>query len=86
MVERVEKAIVLLAEIINDRGVPKNIRVYSEEAQNILRDQARDIEVKIDSVMQIMDEMTNDPNLETFTRTQIWGVVSLLESADAQNL
>jgi len=82
MANVLEQAITLLGEIFNDRAVPKNIRTYSEQAQNILNDPTREIEVRIDSAVQILDEMTSDPNVETFTRTQIWSVVSLLESVD----
>lgn len=83
MQNEIEKAIVLFDNIISDKSVPKNVRTASEQAQVILRNVEMDFEVKRDSVSQILDEMTNDPNVETFTRTQIWAIVSALESSDA---
>lgn len=81
-----DHAINILDEIIEDKAVPKNIRLSGEEIQNILQDNGKEVEVRINSVMQILDEITNDPNVETFTRTQIWNVVSILESIDSQSL
>ncbi len=83
MQNEIEQAIELLDSIANDKNVPKNVRTASEQAQIILKNTKMDIEVKRDTVSQILDEITNDPNVETFTRTQIWAIVSALESGDA---
>jgi len=73
-----EEIIVLLDLIINDRTVPKNIRKAAEDSKVILsgNDAA---EVKISSAIGILDEITNDPNMPMYTRTQIWNAVSMLE-------
>ena len=74
-----EEAVILLKEITNDRGVPRNIKSMLDESVNILDCQKPDNE-KVSRVVSLLDDASNDPNLCTYTRTQIWNVVSILES------
>ena len=71
----------LLAEILEDRRVPRNIRSAIEEARKNLTEDDRDMDIKLSSAISILDEITNDPNIPTYTRTQIWNIVSMLEVA-----
>lgn len=73
----------LLEQIINDRTVPKNIRKAAEDSKASL-DSTQTEQVKISTAIHILDEITNDPNMPTYTRTQIWNVVSMLEQARRQ--
>jgi len=73
-----EEIVVLLDQIIADRTVPKNIRKAAEDSKNILSGNDSS-EVKISSAIGILDEITNDPNMPMYTRTQIWNAVSMLE-------
>ena len=68
----------MLAEIVNDRTVPKNIRAAAEESKMVL-DGEGDIELKISSAIGTLDDIINDSNMPMYTRTQIWNIVSLLE-------
>jgi uncharacterized protein (UPF0147 family) len=70
----------LLEEIKDDRTVPRNIRSICDEAQLILGDDTKETSVKVDSVRQLLDRISEDPNLPVYTRTQVWNIVSLLES------
>ena len=70
----------LLDEIKEDRTVPRNIRLICEEAQKILQDKKKEMSVKVDSVRQLLDRIAEDANLPVYTRTQVWNIVSLLES------
>ncbi|NOZ81537.1 MAG: hypothetical protein GXO63_00050 [Candidatus Micrarchaeota archaeon] len=74
-----EKVIELLEQIVEDRTVPKNIRRSCEECIETLKSEG-EIPVKINTVVSILDEITNDPNIPMYTRTQIWNIVSVLES------
>jgi len=38
------------------------------------------VEIRIDKSLQGLDEISDDPNLSSYTRMQIWNVVSVLES------
>ena len=73
-----EEILVLLETIINDRTVPKNIRKAAEDSKASLQGTDAD-EVKISTAISILDEITNDPNMPMYTRTQIWNAVSMLE-------
>lgn len=69
----------LLEEIKADRSVPRNIRNLVMEAQKSLNDQKQDPNVRINTAISILDEVSNDTNIPTYTRTQVWNIVSLLE-------
>ncbi len=69
----------LLDEIIEDRTVPRNIRGLMQQAKADLNDQKNDWAVRINAAVSILDEVSNDPNIPTYARTQIWNMVSMLE-------
>ena len=79
MTEQLLQAIDLLMQISEDRTVPRNIRDNAKKAKEFLETE-EDLTVKVDKAIQILDELSDDPNLPTYTRTQIWSIVSLLES------
>lgn len=68
----------LLDEIGEDRTVPRNIRNMVQEAKNNLNGK-QELAVRINSAISILDEVSNDSNIPTYTRTQIWNIVSMLE-------
>lgn len=68
----------LLDEISEDRTVPRNIRNMVQEAKNNLNGK-QELAVRINSAISILDEVSNDSNIPTYTRTQIWNIVSMLE-------
>ena len=41
-----------------------------------------DISMKIDRSLQELSEVADDPNISSYTRMQIWSVVSQLESKE----
>lgn len=78
--ENVQSSIDLLIEIVEDRGVPKNIRNVCDETKKVLVGKG-DEKVKIDTAIQNLDLIADNMNIPTYTRMQIWSIVSLLESA-----
>ncbi len=69
----------LMDEIADDRTVPRNIRTMIEQAKSDLNNEKSDWAVRINAAVSILDEVSNDPNIPTYARTQIWNIVSLLE-------
>lgn len=69
----------LLDEISEDRSVPRNIRNSVLEAKDHLNNDKNEIPVRVNSAVSILDEVSNDPNIPIYTRTQIWNIVSMLE-------
>lgn len=75
----------LLNEINADRTVPKNIRSSVEQVKTDLTNENLDMAVRINSAISILDEVSNDPNIPIYTRTQIWNIVSMLEAMNQAN-
>jgi uncharacterized protein len=69
----------LMDEISEDRTVPRNIRTLVQQAKGDLNNEKNDWAVRINAAVSILDEVSNDPNIPTYSRTQIWNIVSLLE-------
>ena len=74
----INEIIKLLEEVMNDRGVPKNIKASLEESINTLKKNDPE-EERLAAVISILDEASNDTNISSRTRTQIWNIVSVLE-------
>jgi len=74
-----KKAIGTIGEISNERGLPNNVREMLHEAAGILKDDKSEQE-RISSVVSMLDEASNDPNVPQHIRTRIWNLVSSLES------
>ena len=63
-----------------DDSVPRNIRTKVKDALVILNEEEKPIDVRCDKVIQELDNLSDDPNMESYIRTQIWNVMSTLES------
>ncbi|MCK4531930.1 MAG: UPF0147 family protein [Candidatus Aenigmarchaeota archaeon] len=76
---KIEKALELLEDIMRDRGVPRNVKSSIEESINSLKGEKESENVRISTVIGVLDESSNDPNISLYARTKIWAVVSKLE-------
>jgi uncharacterized protein len=74
-----EQVIELLTQILDDRSVPKNIRENAQRSKESLLDEKNEISIRVDQAIQLLDEISEDPNMPIYTRTQIWNIVTLLE-------
>ena len=75
-----EEIITLIQQVAEDRSVPRNIREKCLESIEILKTEKDPVDIRINTVISYLDEVSNDPNIPMYTRTQIWNIVSLLES------
>jgi uncharacterized protein (UPF0147 family) len=75
-----EEAVTALQEITEDVTVPRNIKEKLQRAIDALMEKNEE-SINIDKAMQALEEVAEDANLQAYTRTQIWGVVSLLEKS-----
>ena len=68
--------------VVTDTMVPRNIRKAASDA--IAELQRKDLEnkVKAYSAIELLDEISNDPNMPMHTRTVIWEVLSELEKIE----
>ena len=67
-----------LSEIQADATVPRNVRTKIEGILNTLK-QDMEISIKINKSLNELDGIASDVNLQSYTRTQIWNAMSLLE-------
>lgn len=70
----------LLQTLVTDAALSKNIRDIIDNINEDLKD-TKNISVKIDAALQKVEDLSLDPNLSPYVRTQIWNLTSLLESA-----
>lgn len=77
--QNVEAIITTMTELHDDNTVPKNVKEKVHDVIETLKDEKADISMRVDKALQILDEITEDSNLQSYTRTQLWNVVSMLE-------
>ena len=70
----------MLSQIGEDSTVPRNVRSKIKNALVALNTGDRSLPIKINASIQELDECSDDPNIPAYVRTQIWDVVSRLES------
>lgn len=76
--EELEGVAELMDEVIEDRTVPRNIRGAVEDAKNNIMGEEEPA-VKITQAIYRLDDVSNDINMPSHTRTEIWSIISELE-------
>ena len=74
-----DEVITALQELEEDASLPKNVKDKVQRISLFLQEKT-ELSLKIDKALQEFDEISDDINLEPFTRTQIWNMVRLLEN------
>jgi uncharacterized protein (UPF0147 family) len=69
----------IVNELCEERSMPKNVRSVLEDIKQLLNDEDKEIGVKVDSAIQMIEKISLDPNISSFARTQIWELSSALE-------
>ncbi len=80
MNEQMPQVLQLLEQVTMDRTVPRNIRTSTEQIADNIKNEKEPMDLRISSAIHVLDEISNDPNIPLYTRTQIWNIVSLLEN------
>ena len=70
----------ILQHIMEDTSVPRNIRRAAEESKDTLAKEDEEPTIRASTVISILDEISNDPNIPIHARTLIWNILSELES------
>ncbi len=78
--EQVDYAIELMDAILDDNSVPRNIRKATEEARIKISGNESELSVNLSSAIYLMEDISNDINMPAHTRTEIWTIISELES------
>ncbi len=77
--ERIKQALYYLTRIVQDVGVPRNIRRAASEAIRILMNSKMSPGLRASSAISILDEVLSDPGMPLFGRVVFWQVISILE-------
>lgn len=80
--EHIQEIIQALNSLKEDEGVPKNIKLKIDSIIGILNE---DIEVslKVSKSLHCLDEVSEDLNIPSFIRTQIWNISSMFEKLNS---
>ncbi len=79
MEDKVKSIIVALEELTGDNTVPRNVRTKLENTIKALKEES-ELSIRINKALNELDEISDDTNIQPYTRTQIWNIVSLLET------
>ena len=69
-----------LTMILEDNAIPKNIRLKVTEAIATLQDTEKESCIRANKALQELDDISDDPNIPSYIRPQIWNIVSQLEA------
>ena len=67
----------VLSDLKGDIRVPKNVRMKVERVLKILKEKS-EMPIKASKALNELEEIADDVNLESYTRTQIWNIISIL--------
>lgn len=76
--QRLQGIIESLKELQEDNTLPKNVREKINSIINVLNEKS-EVSLKVDKALHELEGISEDSNLQSYTKTQIWGIVSMLE-------
>ena len=80
MDQRIQNVIEALEELLSDNTVPRNIKARVDTVIKTLGEGNDDeMSMKVNKALSDLDEISDDANIQAFTRTQIWNIASMLE-------
>ena len=78
-----EDVIETIKDVLDDPALQKNIKQKLERVVKELSSADKsNIRLKVDKCIDELEEVSNDANVQSFVRTQVWGIVSMLEGLE----
>ncbi|MBS7638327.1 UPF0147 family protein [Candidatus Bathyarchaeota archaeon] len=77
--QKLKQAMAILNRVAEDNTTPRNIRRTAKQAYDILLDESLSIAARAANAIDLLDEISQDPNMPMYTRTRIWSAISFLE-------
>ncbi len=78
--ESMKEAVDTLDQIVTSSSTPKTIKKSITDLINDLKNEEYALAVRAANTISLLDDVTQDPNLPSYVRTQLWQAVSKLES------
>ncbi|NYZ77640.1 UPF0147 family protein [Candidatus Micrarchaeota archaeon] len=69
----------MMEGLLADTTIPKNVRRAINEAKNRLEGED-DLTVKVSAAVYLIESISDDINMPSHARTQVWAVMGALES------
>jgi len=76
--ERVTNVIEALQELSSDNTVPRNIKAQVISIISVLQE-SDELSIRINKALSELDTISDDTNIQPYTRTQVWNIASMLE-------
>ncbi len=77
-VDQLVDVVAVLSDMGADQNVPKNVRAQMQSLVVVLQS-AKEHPVKVHDAMNMLDRVSSDINLDSYTRTQIFSLIGMLE-------
>ncbi|MGY5141047.1 MAG: UPF0147 family protein [Candidatus Nitrosopumilus sp. Bin_571-38] len=78
--ESMKGAIETLEQITSSNSTPKTVKKSLTDLIIELKKQEYSLSVRAANTISLLDDVTQDPNMPSYVRTQLWQAVSKLES------
>jgi len=78
--ESMKEAIETLNQIAASNSTPKTIKKSITDLITDLNSEEYSLSVRAANTISLLDDVTQDPNMPSYVRTQLWQAVSKLES------
>ena len=78
--ELLDKASVILWSVSDNPSTPRNIRKLIKDSIDTLKDDSLSVGVRAANAISMLEDVSQDPNIPSFSRVTIWSAVSSLES------
>ncbi len=78
--ESMKEAIETLNQIASSNSTPKTIKKSITDLVADLNNEEYSLSVRAANTISLLDDVTQDPNMPSYVRTQLWQAVSKLES------
>lgn len=78
--ESMKEAIETLSQIATNNSTPKTIKKSITDLIADLSSDEYSLSVRAANTISLLDDVTQDPNMPSYVRTQLWQAVSKLES------
>jgi len=75
-----EELIEELTSLAHDASIPKNVKTKLESALVALQNEGLEASLRANKALAALDDLSNDPNIPSYLRPQIWNIVSQLET------
>ena len=77
--ESLNTAIETLNQVATNPSTPKNIRKNISGLANELKSEEYSMSVRAANAISMLDDITQDPNMPSYVRVNLWQAVSTLE-------